>query len=226
MKIKEENRKKINQLMAELKKEIDTFIDPKDKFDAKAKYVELLWKMSTINIEIETNNQKDSIKEDISKENELEESEELEELAEEITIETEQENNKNNDEENNPLNESEEVIYVTDEEGNLVDVTDAYNHLDFIEDTNEREETALSITQYDCLDEYETLDMLDHSDDKLYLAWCIKECGLDYINECVAELSSGKSDNIFDFINNNNLEGFTEFISAENDDDENGNEEE
>lgn len=213
--MKAKNKEMLNQMMNELREEMEMLVDPKDRFDAKAKYTELLFKISTIKIDIESEG-KESIKEDIAKNNDEKENENIEDISEEVEYENEIEEEENED----PLDESEEVIYVKDEEGNPIDVTEIYNELNMIEDKEEREQAALCIKEQDCMEEYKSLDMLSHSDDKLYLAFCIKECGLEVVNEYVSELSSDMFDDVYEFINDNNLEGFTQFMSNDSDEED------
>lgn len=183
---------------------------------------------------------KDAIKEDIPKEVEepmVEESEEesVEEVKqaveEEVAEETEDpledgeevsEEADEEEQEEDPLDDSEEVeqdaesderlTYET-EDGEVIDVTDIYNKVTDVEDPEERLQIAGYIAEYDeCIDEYNSLDMLTSSGTKIYLAYCIKFYGLDAINDCVTKLTDNEFTNVFEYINDNNVEGFTQYV--------------
>lgn len=187
---------------------------------------------------------KDAIKEDIPKEVEepmVEETEEEpveqaeEEVAEETTEETEDpledgEEVEEKAEEADPLEDSEEVeqdaeaderITYETEEGEVLDVTDIYNQITDVEDPEEKRTIAGYIAEYDnCIDEYNSLSMLESSGTKIYLAYCINFYGLDEINECVAKLTENEFTDVYKYITDNNVEGFTQYVDQTFDDED------
>ena len=191
---------------------------------------------------------KDAIKEDISKEVEepmVEEPVEQveEQVEEEVTEEVEEEtkdpledgeeisDEKDEEaEETDPLEDSEEVeqdaetderITYETEEGEVLDVTDIYNQITDVEDPEEKRTIAGYIAEYDnCIDEYNSLSMLESSGTKIYLAYCINFYGLDEINECVARLTENEFTDVYKYITDNNVEGFTQYVDQTFDDEE------
>lgn len=191
---------------------------------------------------------KDAIKEDIPKEVEepmVEETEEEpaeqveEEVAEETTEETEdpledgeevEDEAEEKAEEADPLEDSEEVeqdaeaderITYETEEGEVLDVTDIYNQITDVEDPEEKRTIAGYIAEYDnCIDEYNSLSMLESSGTKIYLAYCINFYGLDEINECVAKLTENEFTDVYKYITDNNVEGFTQYVDQTFDDED------
>lgn len=191
---------------------------------------------------------KDAIKEDIPKEVEepmVEESVEqvVEEVAEEVEKETTEETedpledgeeiSDEKDEEaegTDPLEDSEEVeqdaeaderITYETEEGEVLDVTDIYNQITDVEDPEEKRTIAGYIAEYDnCIDEYNSLSMLESSGTKIYLAYCINFYGLDEINECVAKLTENEFTDVYKYITDNNVEGFTQYVDQTFDDED------
>lgn len=106
-------------------------------------------------------------------------------------------------------------ITVELESGEVVDVTDIYNQITEPEDPDEKLEIAGYIYEYDnCVEEYNSLDNLSPDGSRIYLAWCIKFYP-ELVNECVSKLTEGAFDNIFDYVNNNNVEGFTQYLDKE-----------
>lgn len=215
--MKLENKKALNLQMKVLAEEIEAIEDIKDRATVRAKYIDLLYNMSIGENFIQCDG-KESIKEDISKEIEDKE-ESIEDISEEITTEDVAEEV----EESDPLEDSEEIIkiMVEDDEGNMQDVTDIYNQITDIEDDEERKAAALYLKEVgDGIEEYNSLSMLDYSEYKLYLVYCIKQYGIDTVNEYVSTLSSDLYDDLYEFINNTNLEGFIDFISSDEDEEE------
>ena len=201
--MKKENVKAINSQMKTLAKEVEGILDIGERANARAKYIELLFNIS-VSGALENGCScggncgcgKDAIKEDIPKEVEepmVEESEE--ESVEEVKQAVE-----------------EEVAEET-EDSEVLDVTDIYNIVTDVEDPEERLQLAGYIAEYDeCIDEYNSLDMLTSSGTKIYLAYCIKFYGLDAINDCVTKLTDNEFTNVFEYINDNNVEGFTQYV--------------
>lgn len=154
-----------------------------------------------------------------------EETEDPLEDGEEISDEKDEET-----EEADPLEDSEEVeqdaeaderITYETEEGEVLDVTDIYNQITDVEDPEEKRTIAGYIAEYDnCIDEYNSLSMLESSGTKIYLAYCINFYGLDEINECVAKLTENEFTDVYKYITDNNVEGFTQYVDQTFDDED------
>lgn len=245
--MKKENVKAINSQMKTLAKEVEGILDIGERANARAKYIELLFNIS-VSGALENGCScggncscgKDAIKEDIPKEVEepmVEETEE--EVAEETTEETEdpledgeevEDEANEKAEEADPLEDSEEVeqdaeaderITYETEEGEVLDVTDIYNQITDVEDPEEKRTIAGYIAEYDnCIDEYNSLSMLESSGTKIYLAYCINFYGLDEINECVAKLTENEFTDVYKYITDNNVEGFTQYVDQTFDDED------
>ena len=217
--MKKENIKMINSQMKTLAKEIEGILDISERAMVRAKYIELLFDISVSGALEDSgcscggNCGKEAIKEDLPKpelveDDALDESEEVEQVKQ--------------PEEDDPLNDSEEVeqdtageeklLYET-EDGDILDVTEVYNKVTDVEDPETRLQVAGYITEYDeCIEEYNSLSMLTSSVSKIYLAYCIKYYGLDNINECVARLTENQITDLFEYINDNNVDGFTQYV--------------
>lgn len=245
--MKKENVKAINSQMKTLAKEVEGILDIGERANARAKYIELLFNIS-VSGALENGCScggncscgKDAIKEDIPKEVEEPMVEEpVEEVEEETTEETEdpledgEEISDEKDEETeeaDPLEDSEEVeqdaeaderITYETEEGEVLDVTDIYNQITDVEDPEEKRTIAGYIAEYDnCIDEYNSLSMLESSGTKIYLAYCINFYGLDEINECVAKLTENEFTDVYKYITDNNVEGFTQYVDQTFDDED------
>lgn len=247
--MKKENVKAINSQMKTLAKEVEGILDIGERANARAKYIELLFNIS-VSGALENGCScggncscgKDAIKEDIPKEVEepmVKETEEEpveqaeEEVVEETTEETEdplEDSEEVVDEEADPLEDSEEVeqdaeaderITYETEEGEVLDVTDIYNQITDVEDPEEKRTIAGYIAEYDnCIDEYNSLSMLESSGTKIYLAYCINFYGLDEINECVAKLTENEFTDVYKYITDNNVEGFTQYVDQTFDDED------
>lgn len=245
--MKKENVKAINSQMKTLAKEVEGILDIGERANARAKYIELLFNIS-VSGALENGCScggncscgKDAIKEDIPKEVEEPMVEEpVEQVEEETTEETEdpledgEEISDEKDEEAeeaDPLEDSEEVeqdaeaderITYETEEGEVLDVTDIYNQITDVEDPEEKRTIAGYIAEYDnCIDEYNSLSMLESSGTKIYLAYCINFYGLDEINECVAKLTENEFTDVYKYITDNNVEGFTQYVDQTFDDED------
>lgn len=245
--MKKENVKAINSQMKTLAKEVEGILDIGERANARAKYIELLFNIS-VSGALENGCScggncscgKDAIKEDIPKEVEepmVEES--VEQVEEEVTEEVEdpledgeevEDEAEEKAEEADPLEDSEEVeqdaeaderITYETEEGEVLDVTDIYNQITDVEDPEEKRTIAGYIAEYDnCIDEYNSLSMLESSGTKIYLAYCINFYGLDEINECVAKLTENEFTDVYKYITDNNVEGFTQYVDQTFDDED------
>ena len=222
--MKKENVKAINSQMKTLAKEVEGILDIGERANARAKYIELLFNIS-VSEALESgcscggncSHGKDAIKEDIPKEQVIEQEVDPLEDSEEVVDEKAKE-----EQEIDPLEDSEEVeqdaeanerITYETEEGEILDITDIYNKITDVEDPEERRTVAGYIAEYDnCIEEYNSLSMLESSGTKIYLAYCINFYGLDEINECVAKLTENEFTNVYEYITDNNVEGFTQYV--------------
>ena len=228
--MKKENIKMINNQMKTLAKEIEGILDIAERAQVRAKYIELLFDISVSGALEDSgcscggNCGKEAIKEDLPKpESEtVEEEQEVEPVEDDALDESEEVEQAKQPEEDDPLNDSEEVeqntagdeklLYET-EDGDILDVTEIYNKVTDVEDPETRLQVAGYITEYDeCIEEYNNLSMLTSSVSKIYLAYCIKYYGLDNINECVARLTENQITDLFEYINDNNVDGFTQYV--------------
>ena len=216
--------------MKTLAKEIEGILDIAERAQVRAKYIELLFDISVSGALEDSgcscggNCGKEAIKEDLPKpESEtVEEEQEVEPVEDDALDESEEVEQAKQPEEDDPLNDSEEVeqntagdeklLYET-EDGDILDVTEIYNKVTDVEDPETRLQVAGYITEYDeCIEEYNSLSMLTSSVSKIYLAYCIKYYGLDNINECVARLTENQITDLFEYINDNNVDGFTQYV--------------
>ena len=228
--MKKENIKMINSQMKTLAKEIEGILDIAERAQVRAKYIELLFDISVSGALEDSgcscggNCGKEAIKEDLPKpESEtVEEEQEVEPVEDDALDESEEVEQAKQPKEDDPLNDSEEVeqdtvgneklLYET-EDGDILDVTEVYNKVTDVEDPETRLQVAGYITEYDeCIEEYNSLSMLTSSVSKIYLAYCIKYYGLDNINECVARLTENQITDLFEYINDNNVDGFTQYV--------------
>lgn len=215
--MKEENRKLLNNQMAKLAEEMDSILDPKDRAFIRSKYIRLLYDMS-IGENITCKGEKEAIKEDMSKQDNTVEEEDIDLIKEENM-----ENNNEEESEEDPLSDAEEVIniLVKDEYGEMQDITDIYNQIEDIEDVEIRKEAALCIKEYsECIEEYKSLNMIEYSEAKLYIAYCIKEIGIESVNAYVSDLTDGEFTDLYKYINNVNAQGFAGYMCNDDDDDE------
>lgn len=105
-------------------------------------------------------------------------------------------------------------IIFKSEEGE-VDVTASYNLLTTFEGTEEEKvELAASIQLNSLAPIYEELSQLKDCNNKMMLAYYMSEFGLEEINNFVADLTDNTFNDIYEFINNENLDGF--IINVEN----------
>ena len=230
--MKKENIKMINSQMKTLAKEIEGILDIAERAQVRAKYIELLFDISVSGALEDSgcscggNCGKEAIKEDLPKPEPepetVEEEQEVEEVEDDALDESEEVEQVKQPEEDEPVNDTEEVeqdtakneklLYET-EDGDILDVTEIYNKVTDVEDPETRLQVAGYITEYDeCIEEYNSLSMLTSSVSKIYLAYCIKYYGLDNINECVARLTENQITDLFEYINDNNVDGFTQYV--------------
>lgn len=131
--------------------------------------------------------------------------------------------------------ESEEIpmvenLVVLNEEGQEVDITDAYNSILYAANDEDRQALALQVTEYMCLPAYQTLnelvvtnaegeqELLADNYYKFMLAYYLTpnedgSTGLEVIDQYVSQFTDGQCDSIYDFINNDNIEAFISWLS-------------
>lgn len=162
---------------------------------------------------------KDAIKNDIAKPIDFEESVEVTEIPEEETVEEEMQPQSNEpnelDLDHDPAVNSTEPMIVETENGEL-DVREAYDLIVNFEGTDEEKlELAYNISLYNLTAIYEGLSQLKTDcHNKMMLAYYMSEFGLEEINGFVSELTDGTFNDIYEFINDENLDGF--ILNVEN----------
>lgn len=123
-------------------------------------------------------------------------------------------------------------IIVADENGNEVDVTEEYNVLNPEISDDFRKEYALQIKEYGTLETYKTLNFIEETEDEIIgyknlVAYWIDTCELEtieyYINYFASNIEvdeeTGEETYVgeelhIDFLNNNNIKGFTEYVES------------
>ncbi len=108
------------------------------------------------------------------------------------------------------------VIECEDEEGNAytLDITEAWCVVGDEEGSEEKVELAKNLTEYNLLPIYNTLEKLDHSYNKMMLSYYMQEYGLDAINEFISDLTEGLFSDVYEFVNDENLEGLIANIES------------
>ena len=111
--------------------------------------------------------------------------------------------------------ESNNEPYIVTVEGTEYDIREAYNLLTKYEGSEEEKvELATNITVYGLTAVYEGLSILKDSDMKMTLAYYLSQYGLETINEFVESLTDGQFNDIYEFINDENIEGFLTNLEA------------
>jgi hypothetical protein len=130
------------------------------------------------------------------------------------------------------LNEESSEVIVTNEEGESIDVTEAYNLLNPEIADDFRREYALQIVEYGTLETYKTLNFIEETEDEIIgyknlVAYWIDTCELEtieyYINYFASNIDvdeeTGEETYVgeelhIDFLNSNNIKGFTEYVES------------
>lgn len=108
-----------------------------------------------------------------------------------------------------PTVNSNEPMMIETEENGTIDVREAYNLITNFEGTEEEKvELATNITLYSLTAIYEGLTQLKDCHNKMMLAYYMGEFGLEEMNNFVSELTDGTFNDIYEFINDENLDGF------------------
>lgn len=112
------------------------------------------------------------------------------------------------------VEETSEPMIIETEDGN-VDITESYKLLkDFEGSEDEKLELAVQIAAYNLTAIYEGLNNLKDGNNKMMLAYYMSQYGLDEINEFISGLTDGTFNDIYEFINNENLDGFIANLEA------------
>ena len=207
--------KLINSQIETLQTEIEEISDPYQRAHIRVLLISALGNLSTIG-EVSTVSTiaegKEAIKNDIVKENNepINFEEPKEEKAEEVVKES---NGPEPIEIDEQGQESSGPIIIETEEGQL-DITEAYNALASVEDESARTELAMNITAYALLPIYQSLDKLEDSENKMMLSYYMKEYGLEQINDFVNQLTDGQFSDVYEFVNNDNVEGLVVNIQS------------
>lgn len=207
--------KLINSQIETLQTEIEEISDPYQRAHIRVLLISALGNLSTIG-EVSTVSTiaegKEAIKNDIVKENNkpINFEEPKEEKVEEVVKES---NGPEPIEIDEQGQESSEPIIIETEEGQL-DITEAYNALASVEDESARTELAMNITAYALLPIYQSLDKLEDSENKMMLSYYMKEYGLEQINDFVNQLTDGQFSDVYEFVNNDNVEGLVVNIQS------------
>lgn len=105
------------------------------------------------------------------------------------------------------------VVQVEDENGEIVelDITEAWNTIapSMKEEGVEEEsilELAQNLTAYNLMPIYATFSELKNNENKMMLSYYLQEVGLEDINGFISELSDGQFNDIYEFVNDDNLE--------------------
>ena len=72
----------------------------------------------------------------------------------------------------------------------------------------------MNITAYALLPIYQSLDKLEDSENKMMLSYYMKEYGLEQINDFVNQLTDGQFSDVYEFVNNDNVEGLVVNIQS------------
>lgn len=88
-----------------------------------------------------------------------------------------------------------------------LDITEAWKVVGDEEGSEEMVELAKNLTEYNLLPIYITLDKLSDSYNKMMLAYYMQQFTLEGVNEFIESLTEGVFTDIYEFVNDENLEG-------------------
>lgn len=208
-----------------LLKDMEEITDPYHRAHIRAlilQAVNNLTEVSDDDIEI-TITGKDAIKEDIAKETTQEKkttSTKKKTTAKKKEVKKEEPKELDLDKdpnvtENVSEEESNNEPYIVTVEDAEYDIREAYNLLTKYEGSEEEKiELATNITVYGLTAIYEGFSILKDSDMKMTLAYYLSQYGLETINEFVESLTDGQFNDIYEFINDENIEGFLTNLEA------------
>ena len=106
------------------------------------------------------------------------------------------------------------IVQVEDEDGNAVDldITEAYGLINTEMSDEDKVELATTIAGYSLVPIYAQLTNLSDGDLKVTLAYQMQQVGLDDINGFINDLTDGQFSDVFEFVNDDNLEYLTSSI--------------
>lgn len=101
------------------------------------------------------------------------------------------------------------VIECEDENGETysLDITEAWNVVGDEDGSEEMVELAKNLTEYNLLPVFTTLDKLSNNYNKMMLAYYMQQFTLEGINEFIESLTEGVFTDVYEFVNDENLEG-------------------
>lgn len=157
---------------------------------------------------------KDAIKNDIAKPITFKEeaTEEQEETAnEEVAEETQPQSNEPRelDLDHDPaIGDNNTTPMIVETENGDLDITEAYGLIaDFSGTEEEKVDLATNIALYNLTAIYEDLSQLKDCHNKMMLAYYLSEYGLDEINGFISELTDATFNDVYEFVNDENLDG-------------------
>jgi hypothetical protein len=260
--MKASTKKLLNEQIKLIVKELEQIEDVKDRVELRIEAVQVIYNISSHDLDEVMPQGKESIKEEKAKEPVMEEPEEEDEVViEEPVIEEEEEEPEEvsmdevvaagiNLEPEVAANqavelEQEEISLeppceeddephqiVVETENGPVDITEAISLLNPEIAYDFRQDYALQIMEYGTLETYKTLNFIEETDDEIIgfknlVAYWIDTCELDtieyYINYFASNIDvdeeTGEETYVgeelhIDFLNNNNIKGFTEYVES------------
>lgn len=115
--------------------------------------------------------------------------------------------------------QAQKIIGIDPETKEEIDITQAYNVIDASVSNELKKELAEKITSYGCIETYKQLKNVSDSDAKAVLADNIVQFGYDTINKVLYDFNDQTLEmDIYDFINNNNVSAFNDYIDTNWDD--------
>lgn len=213
--------KLFNEQFELIQQDLQEITNPYERAHIRALLLGTLAELVEESVSSEFNN-KNAIKNDTIKDvidfepdsnEEITEEQEVEYIEEEMNTQSNEPNEIDLDKD--PAINSNEPIMVETEENGTINVREAYNLITTFEGTeDDKLALASNITLYSLTAIYEGLSQLKDCHNKMMLAYYMSEFGLEEINNFVSELTDGTFNDIYEFINNENLEGF--IINVEN----------
>lgn len=209
-----------NEHYSILQEELQEITNPYERAHVRVMLLEVLAQLEDTTDYVEERTGKDTIKNDNVKPIDFkavtEPGSEVEEIvdAQEVTPVQEETNTETNNKLEEPVeidldhSVKNEPMIVQTEDGE-VDITEAYHLLSKFEGSEEDKiELATAIAAYNLTAIYEGLGNLKDCYNKMMLAYYMSDFGLEEINGFLSQLTDGTFNDIYEFINDENLEGF------------------
>lgn len=198
----------INEQVALIQKELEEITNPYERAHIR---VLLLSSLTSMCVEDESDFStmgKEAIKKDAAKPIKFEEAETNEAIEPEMEAQSDEPTQIDID--HDPSVHSDEPLIIETEENGEIDVREAYNLITNYEEGTEEDklQLAANITLYSLAPIYEGLTQLKDCYNKMMLAYYMSEFGLEEINNFVSQLTDETFNDIYEFINDENLEGF------------------